>query len=259
MNGRPLPVRSRTIRDWMLVAALGGLAVGLIAGPVAATVLAPTPTTVVPGADLPPEHTIAVTGSGTVVVVPDQATVRLGVLIERKTAKEARDAAGEAMTRVVAALRALNIAERDIATSAVSLGPVYDYKPDTAAKIRGYQLVNVVTVTVRDLDRLSDVVDNAVTAGATTVEGITFEVADRAAAEADAREAAVKDAKAKAETLARGVGARISGVASMSESVTTPAWYGRSYQAGAVADSSTPILPGSTDVVINVSVTFLID
>ena len=140
----------------------------------------------------------------------------------------------------------------------MSLGPVYDWRNNTQ-RIRAYQLTNIVTVTVRDLEKLGDVLDDGVTAGATSVEGITFDVADRNAAEAQAREAAVKDAKAKAETLATGVGVRITGVASMSESVSTPIWYDRQFAGAAVAeDAATPILAGSTDVTNSVSVTFLI-
>jgi uncharacterized protein len=261
MTGTLLSRRRRRIGGFITIAAVGGLLIGLIAGPVLAGVLVPgRSAAAVPAAtDQPPEHTIAVVGSGKVTVVPDMATILLGVAVEKTTAKAARDAAATAMTKVVSAIKALGIDERDIATSAVSLGPVYNYPQNATPKIRGYQLQNVVTVTVRKLDVLSDVLDNAVTAGATSVDGVSFDVADRAAAEADARTAAVKDAKAKADTLAAGVGVRITGVASMSESVTTPIWYDKAFGAAAAApQASTPVLAGTTDVVITVSVTFLI-
>jgi uncharacterized protein len=257
-----LPTRGRSrLGSWIAITAVAGLLVGLVAGPVLAGVLAPARQyAVLPGAEAqPPEHTIAVVGSGKVTVVPDMATIRLGVIIERPTAKAASQAAATAMTGVVAAIRKLGIDDKDIATSMVSLGPVYDYPQNATPKIRGYQLQNIVTVTVRKLDVLSGVIDDSVAAGATSVEGISFDVADRAAAEAKAREAAVKDAKAKADPLASGVGVRITGVASMSESVSTPIWYGQELAGAAPAkDASTPVLPGSTDVVINVSVSFLI-
>ena len=156
--------------------------------------------------DQPPEHTIAVTGSGKVTVVPDLATINLGVMIERNTAKAARQAAAESMTQVLAALKALGIDDKDIATSTISLQPVYDYSNNNSPKVRGYQLQNAVTVTVRDLDKVSDVLDDSVVSGATQVNGISFDVADRAASEAKAREAAVADAKAKADTLGEGRG-----------------------------------------------------
>jgi uncharacterized protein len=263
MNDTRSTLGRRGIGGWLAIVAFGGLLVGLVAGPALAGVIAPTrPYAVAPGVstDQPPEHAIAVTGSGTVTVIPDMATIRLGVLVEKPTAKAARDAAAASMTAVVAAIRALGIADKDIATSVVSLSPVYDYPQNATPKIRGYQLQNIVSVTVRKLDALSDVLDNGVSAGATSVDGISFDVADRTAAEATAREAAVKDAKAKADTLASGVGVRITGVASMSESIITPIWYGPNFAAGAAPskDASTPVLPGTTDVVITVSVSFLI-
>lgn len=262
MNGTRLSRARRRIGGWMAITAAGGLLVGLLAGPALAGVLVPGRTAaVVPGAttDQTPEHTISVVGSGKVVVVPDMATIQLGVSIEKPTAKAARDAAATSMTAIVAAIRKLGIDDKDIKTANVSLGPVYDYPQNGSAKIRGYQLQNQVTVTVRNLDVMSDAIDNAVAAGATSVDGISFDVADRAAAEAQAREAAVKDAQSRANTLAAGVGVRITGVASMSESVTTPVWYGQNFAAAAPAkDSSTPVMPGSTDVVITVSVAFLI-
>jgi uncharacterized protein YggE len=260
MNATTSNLESGRRLGWLALV-VSGLLVGLVAGPVLAGV-APRigyPSTSAGLGDQPPEHTIAVTGSGRITVVPDMATIRLGVSLERQTAKAARKAAAEAMTRVVAAIRRLGIADEDIATSSISLGPVYNYSSSgSAPRIRGYQLTNIVTVTIRDLDVIGDVLDDGVQAGATSVEGISFDVADRTAAEAKAREAAVKDAKAKAETLANGVGVQITGVASMSESVSTPIWYDRMYAAGAAEDAATPILAGSTDVTISVSVTFLI-
>jgi uncharacterized protein YggE len=253
---------SSTAARWAFVAGAGALLVGLVAGPVLAGVLAPHTYTAANGAtDQPPEHTISVAGSGKVVVVPDLATVSLGVVIERNTAKAARDAAAAAMTKVVAAIKKLGIDEKDIATANVSLNPVYNYPNNQAPKIRGYQLQNTVSVTVRDLDKLSDVLDNGVAAGATSVDGISFDVADRAASEAKAREAAVIDAKAKADTLATGLGVRVQGVASVSEQVSTPVWYDRAYAAApaaGAASAETPVLPGTTDIVITVQVTFLI-
>jgi uncharacterized protein len=253
----------RTSAGWLALVAVAALGVGLVAGPVLAAVVAPAPryATTAANGDQPPEHTIAVMGSGKVTVVPDMATVNLGVVVERNTAKAARQAAAESMTKVVAALKALGIADKDIATTTVNLSPVYDYPTNATPKIRGYQLQNMVQVTVRDLDKLGDVLDNSIVAGATSVDGISFDVADRTGAEKQAREAAVADAKAKADTLASGAGVHITGVSSMSESVSTPVWYERAAGAPAMAadQAATPVMAGTTDVTITVSVTYLID
>ncbi len=246
--------------SWLAIVAVGGLLAGLVAGPVLGSAAAPTRVVqVAPGVDgQPPEHILAVVGSGKITVIPDMATIQLGVLVEKQTAKAAREAGAKAMTKVIAAIRALGIADVDIATATVSLGPVYDYTTTNTQRIRGYQLSNMVSVTVRDLAKVADVLDDGVTAGATSVNGITFDVTDRTAAEAKAREAAMADAKAKATTLSTAAGVSITGVASISESVSTPMWYGRDFAAVA-AEASTPVLPGSTDVTITVSVSYLID
>jgi uncharacterized protein YggE len=246
----------------LLVLVAGALLVGLAAGPVLGAVTAPQRVVyAAPSAEGDPaDHTISVAGSGKVTVVPDMATINLGVLVQRDKAKSAREAGAEAMTRVIASLKAQGIDDKDIKTAWVSLNPVYDYQ-STTQRITGYQLQNTVTVTVRDLSKVSDVLDDSVIAGATTVNGISFDVADRTAAEAQARTAAMVDAKAKADTLASAAGVSITGVASISESVSTPIWYAPEMSAaGAAQDrASTPVMPGSTDVTISVSVSYLID
>jgi uncharacterized protein YggE len=256
--------RSNGIR--LAVVGAAALAVGLLAGPVLAGVTAPhqyaTPINAAAG-DTTPEHTISVAGVGKVTVTPDLAHVQLGVQLERSTAKAARDAAATAMSGVVDALKKLGIADKDIQTTQVSLNAVYDYPTNSARVLRGYQLTNQVAVTVRDLTKLSDVVDNAVTAGATTVDGISFDVADRTALEAQARQAAAQDARAKADVYAKTLGLMVTGVASVSESVSTPVWYAPQYAlaAGAAEDKAapTPVQAGSTDVTITVQVSFLIE
>lgn len=234
-----------------LVAALGGGVVGAGLGGPSRLVVEGTGTAAA-------DHVLTVTGTGTVTVVPDLATVRLGVAVERPSAVEARDAAAAAMTRVVAAIRAGGVAERDIATAHVALVPVWWYPADRKPELTGYQVTNVVTVKVRDLDRTGELVDAAVAAGATTVEGIAFSVEDRTAAERTARERAIADARAKATTLAGGAGVDITGIVSIAESVTTPPWYGREYGAAGGKDA-TPVLAGTTDVVITVTVGFLLE
>jgi len=254
---------SRSTAGWITIIAVGALVVGLLAGPALAAMVNPPTYTPTAGAgtDQPAEHTLSVTGEGKVTLTPDIATVQLGVITEKPSAKAARQAAATAMTNVVDAIRKLGIEDKDIATASISLSPVYNYPNNATPTIRGYQLQNTVTVTVRNLDQLGDLLDNSVVAGATTINGISFDVADRAAAESQAREAAVKDARAKADTLASGLGVRITGVASVSEQVSTPVWYGRNVAGEAIAgaDAQTPVMPGTTDVTIDVNVSYLIN
>ena len=87
-----------------------------------------------------------------------------------------------------------------------------------------------MNVVVRDLSKVGDLIDDAIAAGATTVDGVTFRVNDPSGAEAQARKAAVDDAKAKAEALASAAGVRITGVTGISDvggSMPYPAVYER--------------------------------
>ncbi len=209
-----------------------------------------------------PEHTITVTGSGRATVAPDVADVRIGVQVTKPTVKEARDAAAASMTKVVAALKAAGIADKDIQTSTLSLQPTYEYPPTGGqGKLTGYMLTNAVSATVRDLDRLADAVDGAMNAGATTVDGISFRVEDQTAAEAKARAAALDQAKAKAQQLAAGAGVTITGVASIAEGASSPIPipYPQAAKAAGAADLSTPIQVGTNEIDVSVTVSYLID
>lgn len=238
------------LRSWVVLAATAGLFVGIVAGPVLGASHTPSPNT------NPAEHTISVNGHGKVILTPDVADVSLGVTVQRDKANAARDEAARVMAAVIAALRELGIAEADIKTTQLYVTPIYDYTG--AQRITGYQMSNVISVHVRDLTKLSDVIDMSVGAGATDVQGVAFDVADRAAAESDAREAAVRDARARADTLAAAAGVTITGVASISETTSTPwPWYDR----GFAEDGNgvpTPIQPGTAELTIDVAVVFLI-
>jgi len=241
-------------------------AAGLVAGLlVSATfvgpALAPRPTRAADPGSSPPEHTIVVTGTGTTTVSPDLADVRLGVSVSHPTVKEARADAAARMTRVIDGLKKLGIADKDIQTTTISLQPTYDYTNNgNPPRITGYSFSNGLEVTVRNLDQVGDVIDGSLAAGATTLDGVSFQVSDPAAAQSQARTEAMTQARANADTLAKAAGIAITGVATISEvstPVQPPIWYGAAPAAGA-ADQATPVQPGTTDVTITVTVSYLI-
>ena len=239
------------LRSWVALAATAGLFVGIVAGP--ALGASPSPSN--PNGNAT-EHTISVSGTGKVVLTPDVADVSLGVTIQRDKVSAARDEAARVMAAVIAALHGLGIADADIKTTQLYVTPMYDYTGQQ--HITGYQISNIISVHVRDLTKLADVVDQSVTAGATDVQGVTFDVADRAAAERTAREAAVKDARARADTLAAAAGVTITGVASIAETTSTPwPWPGAGFAQDA-SGAPTPIQPGSAELTIDVAVVYLI-
>lgn len=240
--------------------AAAGLAAGLLVALMAAPSLAPRPLLATDATGQPAEHTIAVTGTGRVLIAPDLADVRLGVAITKPTVKAARQASAEVMTKVIARLKALGISDADIQTTILSLQPIYSYPSGGSPRVTGYQLSNAIAVTVRDIDKAGDAIDAGLAAGATTLDGVSFRVDDQAKAEAKAREAAMSEAKAKAETLARGAGVSLGGVASISE-VSAPVpypIYGAYPRVAADKATQTPVEPGTNEITVTVSVSYLI-
>jgi uncharacterized protein YggE len=237
----------------------GGIAAGLLVAAVASPLFGPR-TLLATDPATGTEHTISVSGTGSVLIDPDIADLRLGVTVQSATVKEARDANARAMNAVIAALKKLGIADADIQTTTLSLSPVYDYKPDGGTpRVTGYSLSNAVAVTIRDLDKISDAIDDSLAAGATSMDGISFRVSDQAAAEKQARQAAMAEAKAKAQTLASAAGVAITGVASISETVSPtpyPVYYGA--RDVAAAEAPTPVQAGTNEVSVSVSVVYTI-
>ncbi len=236
-----------------------GLAIGLLVAAIASPAFAPR--AALAAGETPPEHTISVTGTGRVIISPDVADLRLGVSVTKPTVKAAQAAAAASMTKVMAALKKLGIADADLQTSGLSLQPVYQYNNNAnPPKLTGYTLSNGVSVTIRDLAKLGDAIDDGLAAGATTLDGVTFRVDDPAKAQQQARVQAMTQAKAIADTLSSSAGVSIKGVASISET-SGPMPYPVYYEAGraaAIADGSTPIQVGTNEVTVTVSVVYLI-
>src|SRR5262245_33088228 len=105
------------------------------------------------------EGSIVVSGTGRVSVQPDVADLRLGVNLSRATGDEARKDAGATMAAILTAVERAGVAKKDVRTSLLSVQPQYEYRDNQPPALSGYQLANVVDVTVRDLARLGDVVD----------------------------------------------------------------------------------------------------
>lgn len=235
----------------------GGVAAGMLGALLAGASLAPV---AAQDPSSPPQHTLSVSGTGTISVKPDTADVTVGVTVQRDTAGDAASDVANVMDAVITAVKTLGIAEEDIQTTSLSLSPVYDYDR-TPYRLVGYTANNLVTVTVRDITQTGPVIDAATGAGATDVNGITFRLADQAAAETQAREQAVKAARAKADTIATAAGTQITGISSISET-NAPTPFPMAYEMSAgrtAADSAPmPVLSGTIEVRVDVSIVYLI-
>jgi uncharacterized protein len=248
--------RGLPYRRIVAVTAAASLLLGIIAGPIIANHSASAADPTASGA---PEHTVTVSGTGTVSVAPDVADVYIGVSVSKPTAKDARNGAATQMAAVIAAVKKLGVADKDIATTNVSLSPTYDYNSSTP-RLTGYQFSNTLKITVRDLTKVADVLDDSVNAGATMINGVTFRVDDPTSVQSQARSLAMADAKSKADALAKAAGVTVKGVASITEVTTSSPtyYYGAPMAAAAGKDVSTPIQTGTTDIQIQVTVSYLI-
>ena len=207
-----------------------------------------------------PTSRIMVPGRGAVRAEPDVADVRLGVLTIRPTATDARSAAAATMAAVLAALRAGGVAGRDLRTNLLSLDAVRDYS-DGSQPITGYQLTNTVEATIRAIDTTGALIDAALAAGATSLDGLTFHVDDPTDALAEARRLAVRDARRRAETLAAEAGVRLGAVVAIVEGggfAPGPPRPIAVFRAKAEADASTPVETGTSELTVDVTVEFAI-
>lgn len=209
-----------------------------------------------------PHHghgTIVVSGTGRVAVEPDVADLRLGVSVARPTVADARAEAARIMTSILAAVAAAGVAERDVRTTTLSVQPRYDYRDNKPPTLTGYDLSNVVEVTIRDLTRIGDVVDGTLGAGATSMDSLSFRLADPRPPEREARMAAMEEARSRADVLAEAAGLRITGVDHVVEGAAWEAPIPRHKAERmmlAAADTGTPVQAGSQEVAISVTVTF---
>jgi uncharacterized protein YggE len=207
----------------------------------------------------PAAGTIVVTGTGRVAVEPDLADLRLGVSVARPTVDAARAGAATTMDAILAAVIEAGVARRDVRTTLLSVQPRYDYRDDKPPTLTGYELANVVEVTVRDLARLGDVVDGTLRAGATSMDSLSFRVADPAPAEREARVFAMASARARADVLAEAAGLAIVGVSDIVEggAVRPPMPFAKSERMMAMAaDASTPVEAGSMEIAVSVTVSY---
>lgn len=164
--------------------------------------------------------TLDLAAYGETKVAPDMAAINLGVSTEAATAAAAMAANSAEMSRVLAALKGAGLAAKDIQTSNLNLSPKYVYAQNQPARLTGYTASNDVRVIVHDLARLGAAVDATVAAGANQVNGISFGLNDRTAAESAARAQAVRALQAKAEEYARATGYRLQRLVSISEGVS---------------------------------------
>jgi uncharacterized protein len=203
-----------------------------------------------------PPAAISVTGEASVSVPPDLAQVDGSVTSDGKTAREASDANNAAMGKVLLALKGAGIDEKDYQTSRLSLQPQYAPNRSGPSPVVGYRASNRVTIRVRDITKVANVIDVLVGAGANEVGGINFMVSQASKLLDDAREKAVADARRKADIYAKAAGVTLGEPLSISEEGSSVPVY-RGKMAAPMA-AGAQVAQGEETLSVTVSVTWAI-
>jgi uncharacterized protein YggE len=166
------------------------------------------------------ERTVSVSATGTVNAEPDVARISAGVIAEADTAKDAIARNSTVMAKLIDGLKTAGVAAKDIQTSSLNVEPRYTQPKDgRPATINGYRVVNQVRLTVRDVRRLGDLLDQAITLGANQINGIAFDVADAETLKDEARKQAMENARRRGELYAKAAGGQLGPVLRIAESV----------------------------------------
>lgn len=189
---------------------------------------------------------------------PDLVTIGAGVVTNATTATEAMRQNAAQMTKVIARIKALGIAEKDIQTTGINLGAQYDYT-DAGPVFRAYQAGNRVSVILRKIDDTGRVLDALVEAGATDLSGPAFSIENDAAAKERARSRAVARGEAQAKAYAKMLGYDGVKVLAVSEAIENsfPMLEAtKSVALDAGAGAVTPVQPGQISTGVNVTITY---
>jgi uncharacterized protein len=222
--------------------------------------LAATATAQTPAAS---EGPVVVThGMAVVKRPPDRAWVTIAAESRARTPAEAQKVNADAMSAVMAKLKAAALPPDAIRTVGLDLQPEFDYA-NNRQTLRGYLAKNAVEVRVDDLPRLGSILEGAVGAGATNVSGVRFDIKDRDAAEREALKLAVADARTRADAAASGAGVKVERILRIEEERSMPiAPQPRiammQQEAMRVMASEPPVAPGEIEIRSSVTMTAII-
>src|SRR5712691_5896067 len=193
----------------------------------------------------PPGPRVVVTGEGSVSVAPDVVQIRSGVTTRGKTVREATETNSKTMAAILTALTESGIPQKDVRTDQLSIQPVYASQDSgKEQKLVGYNVVNHVSAKIKHIDKLGDVLDRLIAAGATDVWNVEFLVSDPGKALDQAREAAIADARRKAEVYARAAGVALGRVISIEEEPGSSAPVPMRALAQPAPSTRMPVAPG---------------
>ncbi|TSC66147.1 MAG: hypothetical protein G01um101477_198 [Candidatus Doudnabacteria bacterium Gr01-1014_77] len=206
------------------------------------------------------KHIINISAEGKVTVKPDQAIINAGVQTDGATAIDAQNANTNLANKMIAFVKGQGVEDKDVSTSGYNLYPKYDYSKGDG-HITGYSTNQTVTVKVNDLEKVGKILDGLTKNGANQINGVNYTFQDPDNFREQAREAALKNAREKAENLARAAGVRLGKLISFSENaggvVPMPYYADKAYSGMGGGGSAVPsVEPGVQDITAQISVSY---
>ncbi|MCX2780040.1 SIMPL domain-containing protein [Microbulbifer thermotolerans] len=202
---------------------------------------------------------ISISATGEASQAPDVANISAGVVTESEDSEQAMRDNATQMDKLIKAIKKAGIDEKDVQTSGISLSPRYDYQQGRKPQITGYQARNTVSIKVRDLPALGEVLDTLAAAGANQIHGPSLEIGEPEPVLAEARKRALDIARARAETYAKALDMRVRRIVSISEQggrIPQPMPMMRAEIATAKDSAATPVAPGETTLSVNLDLVF---
>jgi Uncharacterized conserved protein len=234
---------------WILLSGL--LVVGLLAAcssspAVAATAAAGTP------------RTLVATGTGEVYITPDIAYINVGIHTEADTVTAALSDNNTQAKAITDTLTGMGVDVKDIQTTSFNVSPMTNYANDGSISRKYYAVDNSVYVTVRDLSALGKLLDAVVASGANTINGITFDVKDKNAANEKARDLAIQQAKTDAASIAKSAGVSLGDLQNISINTGGSTVYPMYDSAKAIGGGAVPVSAGQLLISVDATLTYII-
>jgi len=210
-------------------------------------------------------RTILVSGTAEATAAPDQAVVRLGATVQTPQADVAQARVNEIMQKAINGVQKLGVNKKAIATSSLTLSPVYAHERNVnvneGPRVVGFRASNTIEVTLEDMKLVGRVIDAGIAAGANELQGVSFGLKNDFAQRNEALTRAAREARTKAETIAKALDLRLMGVTEVNEGGVQVIPYQENFTRGRMmmaADASmkTPVEPGEVRVQANVTVRY---
>ena len=209
-----------------------------------------------------PTPTLVVNGSAQILAVPDEATVRLGIVRQSPNAQAAQEQANVVAQEILSAIGKLGVPPNQIQTARIVLSPMYASRgPESreAPRIVGYSAMNSVSIRLTNLTLIGTVIDAGLKAGANQLEGVQFGLRNDLPSREEALKQAVQEARSKAQVMADALRVKLAEVLEVSEGGVSITPFAEVAQASRLALSAeTPVSPGQIQVQAAVTIRYRI-